>query len=623
MSLHVTAASRWPLATSRCLAGCGGMLVLLAMIVGGVNTQDPPTVDMGLIGKVQGYRRNVHDVDIDTYLGIPFAEPPVGIRRFQRPEQKRPWNGTLDATTRPNSCFQVVDRAFLQKDRTMFPGVDMWNPNTPMSEDCLYLNVWAPATESESPRTVMVWIYGGGFFAGTSTLDLYDGSILAATQDVIVVSMQYRIGVLGFMYMGNGGAPGNQGMVDQTLAMQWVRNHIHNFNGDPEKITIFGESAGAASVSLHLISKLSRDTFKYAIMQSGSALGPWVFESQAEAKERAYSMAEMSNCTAAHGYTEDNKVIACMREQDPVTLTLNMWSLTGDYNSLTPSHITIDNYFLKKDPATMVKEGDFKRTNILLGAVKDEGAYFLVYGLPRLFYETTNKANVSVEDFMDVVEGLSWTTDKSIHELINFEYNIPRDYEKERELPRHILDDMMGDAEFICPVVEFATKYAQRNQIVYMYHYLHRTSANPWPEWMGTMHGYEIDSVFGIPLNETYNYSEDEKELSRKVMQYWANFSKYGNPNGQGVSGKWTKYTKANKGYMTIDDSEMKMRRGLRHRACQFWQDILPRLRKTIHKTGGTPAVSHVHSTSSHSSYTSSLLLTSTFYALAYHLYYL
>lgn len=138
-----------------------------------------------------------------------------------------------------------------------------------------------------------MWIYGGGFYSGTATLDLYDGSILAVKGDVVVVSMQYRIGPLGFLSLGSESAPGNAGLLDQQLALHWVHDHIADFGGDPQRVTIFGESAGAASVAYHLLSPSSADLFRSGILQSASAESPWAFVQPEEAKERAYKLAEL------------------------------------------------------------------------------------------------------------------------------------------------------------------------------------------------------------------------------------------------------------------------------------------------------------------------------------------
>jgi acetylcholinesterase len=175
---------------------------------------------------------------VDAWLGIPYAQPPVGPLRFRHPRPVEKWQGILNATKPPNSCVQIVDTVFGD-----FPGATMWNPNTELSEDCLYINVVVPRPRPKN-AVVMVWIFGGGFYSGTSTLDVYDHRTLAAEENVIIVSMQYRVASLGFLYLGTPDAPGNTGLFDQNLALRWVRNNVHRFGGDPAKVCLFGESAG-------------------------------------------------------------------------------------------------------------------------------------------------------------------------------------------------------------------------------------------------------------------------------------------------------------------------------------------------------------------------------------------
>jgi acetylcholinesterase len=209
------------------------------------------------------------------FLGIPYAEPPTGASRFRRPVAKAPWRDTYAATQLPRSCIQTPDEVFGE-----FKGATMWNANTEMNEDCLYLNVWVPGTDVDTTRkrAVMVWIFGGGFWSGTSTLAVYDGKTLSTEEDVIIVSMNYRVSLFGFLYLGRDDAPGNMGLWDQHLALKWTKQNIAMFGGDNDCITIFGESAGGASVTMHVLSPQSQTLFNRAITQSGSATSPWALE---------------------------------------------------------------------------------------------------------------------------------------------------------------------------------------------------------------------------------------------------------------------------------------------------------------------------------------------------------
>ena len=250
-------------------------------------------------GRVRGVRYRVKHLGLagDAFLGIPHAQPPVGPRRFRYPEPVYNWRDVYNATALPNSCHQAPDNFF----GPVFVGSNMWNPNTPVSEDCLYLNVWVPAVAAESSAgaddrrppsnkerklAVMVWIFGGGFYSGTTTLDVYDGRYLASLYNVVVVSIGYRVGALGFLCLNHSSAPCNVGLFDQLSGLDWVQRNIAQFGGDTNNVTLFGESAGSVSVSLHLLSPLSRDKFQRAILQSGTANMPWAVASVAEAKLR-------------------------------------------------------------------------------------------------------------------------------------------------------------------------------------------------------------------------------------------------------------------------------------------------------------------------------------------------
>ncbi|XP_054165699.1 cholinesterase-like [Oppia nitens] len=209
-------------------------------------------------GIVKGLEIHVLNTSIAQYLNIPYAEPPLGRLRFSKPEPLKHPKQLIDGTKTGNSCIQTV-----MDTMKHFMG------NITLNEDCLVLNVWTPNI-SNVLKPVMFWIYGGAFKLGSSFQWVYNGSALAA-HDVVVVSVNYRVDVFGFIYGGNeSSAQGNMGLFDQLLALKWVRENIHMFGGDKDKVTIFGESAGSWAVSSHLLSPLSRGLFKRAIMQSGA-----------------------------------------------------------------------------------------------------------------------------------------------------------------------------------------------------------------------------------------------------------------------------------------------------------------------------------------------------------------
>ena len=284
---------------------------------GGDPTEDPCLIVNTHSGRVRGMTsQSATGKQVDVWNSIPFAQPPVGELRFRHPKPMDPWGDVVrDTRALPNSCWQKIDTFFGN-----FTGSTMWNANTALSEDCLYLSVTVPRPRPKN-AVVMVWIYGGGFVSGTSTLEVYDPKILVSEENVIFVSIQYRLASLGFLYFDQPGAPGNMGMLDQVAALQWIHSNIVFFGGNPDNITLFGESAGAASVSMHLLSPLSRNLFNRAIMQSGSATAPWTIGNKEETITRGLNLAETVGCP--HNRANLGPTLDCLRTINPSVLVNN------------------------------------------------------------------------------------------------------------------------------------------------------------------------------------------------------------------------------------------------------------------------------------------------------------
>ncbi|CAG2118820.1 unnamed protein product, partial [Medioppia subpectinata] len=213
---------------------------------------------------------------VHCFFGIPYAEPPVGGLRFRKAVPKKAFKETLKAFKQPNYCFQrktTIDKSseYVKQVLKYIPDLNHYF-DVERAEDCLYLNVFVP--DSGANKTVMVWIHGGAFISGQ--ISHYDGSILAAARDVIVVTISYRLGVFGFLAANGSELPGNYGLHDQVLALHWIRDNIHAFGGNVDNVVLFGESAGAISVGYHLICPLSRDLFSRAILESGNPLVPMI-----------------------------------------------------------------------------------------------------------------------------------------------------------------------------------------------------------------------------------------------------------------------------------------------------------------------------------------------------------
>uniref|UniRef100_A0A8C2RN22 Carboxylic ester hydrolase n=1 Tax=Capra hircus TaxID=9925 RepID=A0A8C2RN22_CAPHI len=465
------------------------LLLLLFLLGGGAEAEgpeDPELLVMVRGGRLRGLRLMAPRGPVSAFLGIPFAEPPVGPRRFLPPEPKRPWPGVLNATAFQSVCYQYVDTLY-----PGFEGTEMWNPNRELSEDCLYLNVWTPYPRPSSPTPVLVWIYGGGFYSGASSLDVYDGRFLTQAEGTVLVSMNYRVGAFGFLALpGSREAPGNVGLLDQRLALQWVQENVAAFGGDPASVTLFGESAGAASVGMHLLSPPSRGLFHRAVLQSGAPNGPWATVGVGEARRRATLLARLVGCPPGGAGGNDTELVACLRARPAQDLVDHEWRVLPQESVFRFSFVpVVDGDFLSDTPEALINAGDF-------------------HGL------------------------------------------------------------------------QLAGRLAAQGARVYAYIFEHRASTLSWPLWMGVPHGYEIEFIFGLPLEPSLNYTIEERTFAQRLMRYWANFARTGDPNDprDPKAPQWPPYTAGAQQYVSLNLRPLEVRRGLRAQACAFWNRFLPKL---------------------------------------------
>lgn len=523
-------------------------------------------------GKVQGKLLSVLGGDVRAFLGIPYGKPPLGKLRFRAPEPVERWEGVRDATKFPNSCYQLEDKAF-----PGFKGAEMWNPNTPLSEDCLYLNVWSPRFNQTQSKPlplapVLVWIYGGGFTTGTSSLDTYDGRFLTKSEGVVVVSMNYRTGAFGFLSIpDNKNIQSNVGLLDQRLALQWVANNIAAFGGDATKVTLFGESAGAASVGYHLVSPGSQRLFHRAVLQSGSPNAPWATISQTESSQRSMKLVTLLGCPTSPPAKMEN----CLKQADPLTILSKQSDIQKEMADFAPFVPHVDGDFLPDKAEVLLSTGTLLKKEVMFGLNKDEGSYFPVYGYPG--FDITSQSLITRNQFLSGVDmELSHLSDVTRDAAI-FQYTDWTD-ENNRMKNRNLLSDLVGDHMFCCPVLEFAHRYAQRGGEVFFYFFDHRSSVNPWPEWMGVMHGYEIEFVFGMPLNPSLGYTKNEVNMTKKFMKHWANFARIGNPGIDGA--KWPLFTPEQQEYVTLNYHHPEQRKMLKAKECQLFNTLMPKVQK-------------------------------------------
>lgn len=505
--------------------------------------------------------------EVYAFLGVPFARPPTGNLRFRRPEPVDNWEEPIDATQKPPACPQVNASSFPGN-----PGEAQWNPAT-VSEDCLYLNIWIPASifRSREQRLsdILFWIYGGGFFSGSSSLDIYDGAILACENDIIVVSTQYRVGPLGFLFLDDGDAPGNMGMLDQVAALKWVNTNIRYFGGNPDSITLIGESAGSVSVNLHLLSPASRGLFNRAVLMSGVATAPFATVSPAEAQRLSLDLAAHVGCDTSR---DKQEIIQCLRSTDAGVLTAAQFQFFSSVLKF-PFVVTIDREFLPSCPSRLM-ETNTKRADVMVGNTKDEGSYFLIYQYLRQLGEQRNP-QISRQEFVDMItDSHRSITTQTQSEAISTYYTNWKNPEDGR-INVQRLSDSISDGYFVCHSRQFADQWSEKGNAVYQYYFTQRTSTNPWPEWAGVMHADDIEYFFGVPLRHPERFTEDEQQLSIHMMRLLCDFAKSGVP-----ARSWTRYTERRPTFLELNANriteEVSAELGPRANECAFWSKILP-----------------------------------------------
>jgi len=318
---------------------------------------------------------------VSKFLGVPFAAPPVGELRLKAPIQPKVWADILQTKKHGDVCWQGKLMEIFTK---------MFAPNFTYSEDCLYLDVYSPNVSQSLP--VLFYIHGGGYEYGTA---LTYPSDLLALHGLVVVVVQYRLGPFGFFTTGDSAAPGNYGMLDQVEVLKWVKDNIANFGGDPSKVTIAGVSAGATSVSLHLMSPLSNGLFHQAIAESGVDLSPFAIQPHSSALRFANHLAEKLDCAT----NDHSAMLACILRQKDVDIQKASDTLPlGMPDNLRWGPV-LDNHFLLDTTRNLREKGDFRKVNLMISFTSHEGAGAVGYMANRGFGMTESVDNGASPSF--------------------------------------------------------------------------------------------------------------------------------------------------------------------------------------------------------------------------------
>lgn len=505
---------------------------------------------------------------VAVFLGIPFAKPPLGSLRFTPPQPAEPWNYVKNTTAYPPMCSQdavggqVLSELFTNRKE-----------NIPLkfSEDCLYLNIYTPADLTKKSRLpVMVWIHGGGLVVGGAST--YDGLALAAHENVVVVTIQYRLGILGFFSTGDEHCLGNWGHLDQVAALRWVQENIANFGGNPGSVTIFGESAGGESVSVLVLSPLTKNLFHRAISESGVALTAALVKK--DMKGAAKQIAVFSGCKT----TTSAVLVHCLRQKSEeelleTSLKLKLFSLEllGDPRESHPFlPSVVDGVVLPKTPEEILAEKTFNRVPYIIGINKREFGWIIpmMMGYPLSEGKLDQKTAASLLWKSYPIVSLSEELTPVAIERYLGETDDPVQ-KKNRFL------DLMADVLFGIPSVTVARQHRDGGMPTYMYEYEYRPSfsSDMRPVEVVGDHGDELFSVFGAPFLKDGG-SEEEIKLSKMVMKFWANFARNGNPNGDGLP-HWPAYDQK-EGYLQIGATTQAAQK-LKDKEVAFWTELQAR----------------------------------------------
>lgn len=435
-------------------------------------------------GPIEGYEAD----GMMIYKGIPFAAPPTGELRWKAPQPIKPWSQTL-------------------MTKKYAPGPIQGGPSPEYSEDCLYLNIWSTAKTTDEKLPVLVWIYGGGFVFGTTADPNYDCEALARKGGVIMASINYRVGQLGFLTLPELSAEneqhvsGNYGLLDQIAGLAWLKRNIEKFGGDPNRITIFGESAGGISVSMLCASPLAKGLFSGAISQSGGSFGP--------TRKTTYPGENMK--TLADAEQDGKQIMESLGSKSLAELRAMDASKFSGRGLCACGWPVVDGYVIPGDQSELYAQGKYNDVPVLIGYNSDEGASFQFGGSGKENYENSTRTRYG----------------KYAEALL-------KAYPYTEEDGGKASRDLMRDAAFGWQTWNWARLQAETGKSkVFLYYFdEHPNHPKGSPNFgKGSYHGQDVNFVFQHMNN--FERPDVDCPLSIIMGDYWLNFAKYGDPNGK------------------------------------------------------------------------------------------
>ncbi|XP_044731234.1 neuroligin-4, Y-linked [Chrysoperla carnea] len=583
-----------------------------------------------------------HLEPVEVFRGIPYAMPPTGNLRFMPPVTGALWSGVkladkfspvcpqrLPDIRNETAALKRMSRGRLEYLKRLLPYLQN------QSEDCLYLNIYAPVqagtregggSNNFRRYPVMVFIHGESYEWNSG--NPYDGSVLASYGGVVVVTINYRLGVLGFLNANTDTytrSPANYGLMDQIAALHWLQENIAVFGGDPTNVTIVGHGTGSACVNFLITSSAVPDglLFHRAILMSGSAFSPWALVQ--EPARYAAQVAQHANCSPELPHSH---LMKCLRER-PLDVLLSTPVRAPDFafafgpsvdgvvidtgepssqlqesqnydqsnnvnkKELIPNAITtLNNVLLRKTAISKLT-----RYDLMLGIVKAE-AYFAFNGEDVQYGIEADRRSKILRTF--VRNTFSYHLSEILATIVN-EYT---DWERPVQHPINIRDETLealSDAQYVAPVVQTADLHSAERRNSYLYVFDYQTKFGDYPQRQGCIHGEELPYIFGAPLvggmsHFIRNYTKSEVLLAEATMIYWSNFARTGNPNEpqetESAHGRqernrfknieWTAYEAVHKKYLNLD-TKPRLKNHYRAHRLSFWLNLVP----DLHRPGG------------------------------------
>ncbi|XP_049779935.1 cholinesterase-like isoform X1 [Schistocerca cancellata] len=494
---------------------------------------------------------SVYNVSYTSFVGIPYATPPLGKLRFQAPQPAANWEGILNATEYGSDCVQESGTG---------------------SEDCLYLNVYVPGVPEEGAQLpVMFWIYGGGYRVGSGSGKMSSPEFLVS-YGVIFVAFNYRLGPLGFLGTGDAVAPGNAGLKDQQLAMTWVQNNIASFGGDPQRVTIFGQSAGSMCTSVHFVSPLSSGLFSQAILESGTVITEHPL-TIAEARNHSFGLG------AALGYetNDSQQLIDFLQSVSAEDLVLVDDSLIMPHQPIIgllwgPTiEPDLEGAVLSESYIQRLIDGRFNNVSVMAGTVSDESG-------DEIIRDSEAIASMN-EDFVAAIGPLLHLPTveqqtEAAKKLRDFYFGNDTISTDNPDPLVYFFDDLKWfdpNDGFIRTAAELSSKP------IYSFVFDYRGENIHTSQW-GVGHGGELSMIF-YQKNQDYNFDpeSEEEKVRRNMLRLWTNFAKYGNPTPEADPVIWEPYDQSSRSYLLMQANFTLAHDRLGERL-GFWRENVPLL---------------------------------------------